>query len=80
MAFATSQQFTNAVPNGISDEDWSTCYNSSTALGDSYIVRCVNNLNPLARVFSITATQIWAMELREVEVYGYRKLVLLSKI
>ena len=50
---------------------WSTCYQSSTHLGDQFNITCnTNSLTPITREFAIAA-RTKAIELREVEIYGY---------
>ena len=47
-----------------------SCYYSSEALGDNFIVQCDNSLTPLTREFIIAVDQGDGVALREVEVYG----------
>ena len=71
--FLTNKDSTNVNPSTDTDSGWSTCYYSLRALGNSYTIQCTNNMTPLTRLFSITAS-VEAIELREVEIYGLGKL------
>ena len=71
VTFRTSKLVTDEDPIGTQPDHWSICYSSSKSLGDSFIVRCTNNSSPITRMFSISAINVLAIELREVEIYGY---------
>ena len=74
--FLTSKNTTSTAPNANGDGGWITCYYSETAKGDWYTVTCNTNYQtPLTRQFSIAA-RVEAIELREVQIYGYGKNVL----
>ena len=64
---------TNTNPDGDSG-GWSNCYNSSTVRGAHYNITCnINPLTPVLRQFRITSNNTKALELREIEIYGYGK-------
>ena len=64
---------TNKNPHGGSGE-WNNCYSSSTARGAHYSITCnINPLTPVLRHFRITSNNTKALELREIEIYGYGK-------
>ena len=71
VTFRTSKDVTSEDPINTPVGQWSICYSSSESLGDSFIVRCTNNSSPITRMFSISAINVLAIELREVEIYGY---------
>ena len=64
---------TNKNPHGGSG-GWSTCYSSSTVRGAHYNITCnINSVTPILRQFRITSNNTKALELREIEIYGYGK-------
>ena len=72
VTFLTNKGSTSAAPNTDGDDGWITCYYSETAKGDYYTVTCDTNYQtPITRQFSIAATGVEAIELREVQIYGY---------
>ena len=72
--FLTNKDSTTTAPNTNGNDGWITCYYSATAKGDWYTVTCDTNYQtPITRQFSISATQVQAIELREVQIYGYGK-------
>ena len=55
---------------------WSTCLYSETALGDEYSITCdTAPLNPVTREFSVTTDGGRSVALRELEIYGFGKLI-----
>ena len=68
--YLTNKDSTSTDPNTNGNGGWSTCYHSSRDPGDQFNITCTNSLTPITRVFSIAARTI-AIELREVEIYGY---------
>ena len=74
VTFLTSKNLTDEDPSTDSRSSWSTCYYSSVSMGDSYIIQCTNKQTPFTRLFSIMATNVSAIELREVELYRHGKI------
>ena len=70
MYFLTSKDYTIQSPYTGSSGGWSACYYNATAQGDSYTIQCTNRQTPFTRLFGVRARVI-AIELREVEIYGY---------
>ena len=74
--FLTNKDSTSVAPNTNGNSGWITCYYSETAKGDWYTVTCDTNYQtPITRQFSIAA-RVQAIELREVQIYGYGTYVL----
>ena len=73
VSFLTNKDSTNAAPNTDGAGGWSRCYYSETALGPQYTIHCnTSPRTPITRQFSIAA-RVEAIELREVQIYGYGK-------
>ena len=69
--YLTDKDSSSTDPNTNGNGGWSTCYHSSRDPGDQFNITCnTNSQTPITRVFSIAARTI-AIELREVEIYGY---------
>ena len=76
--FLTNRNSTSAAPNTNGNDGWITCYYRETAKGDWYTVTCDTNYQtPITRQFGIAAT-VQAIELREVQIFGYGKYVLIQ--
>ena len=74
--FLTNKDTSTGEPSIDNTNGWNTCYYSETALGDDFTVQCDRNcLNPLTREFSIRTVGEVAIQLREVQIYGYGKLL-----
>ena len=79
--FLTNKDSTSVAPNTNGNGGWITCYYSETAKGDWYTVTCDTNYQtPLTRQFGIAATGVQAIELREVQIHGYGKYILIKFI
>ena len=75
--FLTNKDSTSVAPNTNGNGGWITCYYSETAKGDWYTVTCDTNYQtPLTRQFGIAA-RAEAIELREVQIHGYSKYLLI---
>ena len=78
VSFLTNKDSTSVAPNTDGNGGWSRCYYSSTALGHQYTVHCnTNPQTPITRQFGIAA-RVQAIELREVQIYGLGKHVLIQ--
>ena len=72
-SFLTNKLSINSTPNTNGYGGWSTCFYTSTSLGDRYTIQCNHNhRTPVTRQFSIAATAE-SIELREVEIHGHGK-------
>ena len=55
---------------------WSACFYSETSLGDEYNITCdTAPLNPVTREFSVTTDGGRSIALRELEVFGFGRLI-----
>ena len=78
VSFLTNKDSTSVAPNTNGNGGWNRCYYSSTALGPQYTIHCnTTPQTPITRQFSI-AGRVQAIELREVQIYGYGKYVLIQ--
>ena len=78
VSFLTNKDSTSVAPNRNGAGGWITCYYSSTALGPQYTIHCnTSPQTPITRQFGIAA-RVQAIELREVQIYGLGKHVLIQ--
>ena len=55
------------------------CFYNDTALGDEYNITCDRDpLNPVTREFSVTTDGGRSIALRELEVFGFGRLMLVA--